>query len=80
MLDRTRIRRGAEEHHPHACTGGLVYITYAAHNEEVGEEVEHLDLVPCRRCAETREDARGASRQARATPRGARGPVDRHTA
>jgi hypothetical protein len=41
-----------EDHHPHACTGGLIFLTYTAFDEELGEEVERLEVVPCRRCAE----------------------------
>jgi hypothetical protein len=35
---------------PHACTNGLVFLTYTAFDEEIGDEVERLDVVPCRRC------------------------------
>jgi hypothetical protein len=37
---------------PHACTDGLVFLTYTVFEEAVGEEVERLEVVPCRRCAE----------------------------
>ena len=40
------------DHHPHACTDGLVFLTYIVHDDELGEEVERLEVVPCRRCAE----------------------------
>jgi hypothetical protein len=43
-----------QDHHPHACWAGVVYITYPAHDEEVGDEVERIDAVPCRRCADSR--------------------------
>jgi hypothetical protein len=44
-----------EEHdHPHACTDGLVFLTYTAFDEEVGCEVERLEVVPCRRCSDSR--------------------------
>ena len=43
-----------EDHHPHACTDGLVFLTYTVFNEAVGEEVERLEVVPCRRCADSR--------------------------
>jgi hypothetical protein len=36
---------------PHACTDGLVILTYTVFDEAVGEEVERLEVVPCRRCA-----------------------------
>jgi hypothetical protein len=41
-----------EEAHPHACTEGVVYLTYTAYDEEVGDEVERIEVVPCRRCSE----------------------------
>jgi hypothetical protein len=48
----TVYRLAAEEDsHPHAYTDGVVYMTYTAFDEEVGEEVERLEIVPCRRCA-----------------------------
>ena len=42
-----------EDTHPHACTDGLVFLTYTAHDEEIGDEVERLEVVPCRRCADS---------------------------
>jgi hypothetical protein len=60
-MDKARIyrpEREDEDTHPHACTDGVVYMTYTAFDEEVGEEVERLDGVPCRRCCEEREDGR----------------------
>jgi hypothetical protein len=42
-----------EDHHPHACTDGLVFLTYTVFDEAVGEEVERLEVVPCRRCADS---------------------------
>ena len=41
-----------EDTHPHACYDGLVFLTYTVFDEAVGEEVERLEVVPCRRCAE----------------------------
>ena len=43
-----------EDTHPHACTDGLVFLTYTVFDEAVGEEVERLEVVPCRRCADSR--------------------------
>ena len=43
-----------EDPHPHACTDGLVFLTYTVYDEEVGGEVERLEVVPCRRCADNR--------------------------
>jgi hypothetical protein len=49
-----RPRGASEDHHPHACTDGLVFLTYTVFDEAVGEEVERLEVVPCRRCADAR--------------------------
>ena len=38
---------------PCACTDGLVFLTYTVFDEAVGEEVERLEVVPCRRCADS---------------------------
>ena len=46
-----RPSQASEDHHPQACTDGLVFLTYTVFDEAVGEEVERLDVVPCRRCA-----------------------------
>ena len=43
--------REAGEDHPHACTDGLVFLTYTVFDEAVGDEVERIEAVPCRRCA-----------------------------
>jgi hypothetical protein len=43
-----------QDTHPHACTEGVVYLTYVAFDEEIGDEVECLEVVPCRRCADSR--------------------------
>lgn len=45
-------RDQTEDHHPHACMDGLVFLTYTLFDEEVGDEVELIEVVPCRRCAE----------------------------
>ena len=37
---------------PHACMNGLVYIGHMAVDPETGEEVEVVEAVPCRRCAD----------------------------
>ncbi len=36
---------------PHACTDGVVYIGHLVVDDD-GNEVEVVDAVPCRRCAE----------------------------
>jgi hypothetical protein len=41
-----------EQDHPHACLDGYVYLGYTAVDEETGEEVERVEALPCRRCAE----------------------------
>jgi hypothetical protein len=43
-----------KDHHPHACCDGLVFLTYTVFDEEVGDEVERIEAVPCRRCADSR--------------------------
>jgi hypothetical protein len=37
---------------PHACYEGVVYVGHLV--EEAGEEVEVVEAVPCRRCADSR--------------------------
>ena len=49
-----RLSQAREDHHPHACTDGLVFLTYTVFDEAVGEEVERIEAVPCRRCAASR--------------------------
>jgi len=44
----------SEDTHPHACTDGLVFLTYTAYDEDLGDEVERLEVIPCRRCADSR--------------------------
>jgi hypothetical protein len=44
----------SQDTHPHACADGLVFLTYTVYDEVVGEEVESLEVVPCRRCADNR--------------------------
>ena len=41
-----------EQDHPHACLEGYIYLGYTVLDEETGDEVERLEVVPCRRCAE----------------------------
>ena len=38
--------------HPHACLSGYVYLGYSVLDEETGAEVERVEALPCRRCAE----------------------------
>jgi hypothetical protein len=37
---------------PHACNDGVVYIGHLVEDPGTGEEVEVIEAVPCRRCAE----------------------------
>jgi hypothetical protein len=39
---------------PCACTDGLVYIGHLVEDPGTGEEVEVIEAVPCRRCADSR--------------------------
>ena len=43
-----------EQDHPHACLNGYIYLGYTAVDEKTGEEVERVEALPCRRCAEDR--------------------------
>ena len=53
LPDHEQIRRDAAvDHHPHACWNGFVYLSYTVHDEEIGEAVEVVEAVPCRRCAD----------------------------
>jgi hypothetical protein len=45
-----------DQDHPHACLNGYIYLGYTAFDEQTGEEVERIEALPCRRCA---EEARG---------------------
>jgi hypothetical protein len=49
-----RPREASEDHHSHACSDGLVFLTYTVFDEAVGDEVERIEAVPCRRCADSR--------------------------
>ena len=39
---------------PHACTDGVVYVGHLVEDPGTGEEVEVIEAVPCRRCADSR--------------------------
>jgi hypothetical protein len=41
-----------QDERPHACNDGVVYIGHLVEDPGTGEEVEVLEAVPCRRCAE----------------------------
>jgi hypothetical protein len=41
-----------DQDHPHACLKGYIYLSYTAFDEQTGEEVERIEALPCRRCAE----------------------------
>ena len=38
---------------PHACTDGVIYLGYLVEDPGTGEEVEVIEAVPCRRCADS---------------------------
>jgi hypothetical protein len=41
-----------DQDHPHACLNGYIYLSYTAFDEQTGEEVERIEALPCRRCAQ----------------------------
>ena len=43
-----------DQDHPHACLDGYVYLGYTTLDEETGEEVERVEALPCRCCADSR--------------------------
>ena len=45
-----------DQDHPHACLNGYIYLSYTAFDEQTGEEVERIEALPCRRCAEEARD------------------------
>jgi hypothetical protein len=53
MIKSSVFRPANEENdpHPHACYEGVVYLGYTVFSEEIGDEVERIEAVPCRRCA-----------------------------
>jgi hypothetical protein len=55
-----RPTEGSEDTHPHACTDGLVFLAYTVFDDEVGDEVERIEAVPGRRCAEQAKLGSGA--------------------
>jgi hypothetical protein len=46
------VWREQSDPHPHACSEGIVFLTYTAFDETVGEQVEKIEAIPCRQCAE----------------------------
>ena len=40
--------------HLHACWSGFLYLSYVVFDEEIGVEVERIEVVPCRRCIEVK--------------------------
>jgi hypothetical protein len=52
-MSKSRIHRPEnveEAGHPHCCVAGFVYLGYTAFDEVVGDEVERIEAIPCRRC------------------------------
>jgi hypothetical protein len=43
---------GLERLRPHACTDGVVYIGHLVEDPGTGEEIEVIEAVPCRKCAD----------------------------
>ena len=43
-----------QDERPHACYEGAVYIGHLVEDPGTGEEVEVVEAVPCRRCADSR--------------------------
>ena len=43
-----------ERDHPHACNDGVVYLGHLVEDPGTGEEVEVIEAVPCRKCADSR--------------------------
>ena len=53
-MDTPKIHRDpAEDHHPHACYEGLVFIGYLVEDDETGETAEVFEPIPCRHCHPT---------------------------
>jgi hypothetical protein len=46
---KSSVWREDRDPHPHACYEGLIYLTYTTLDESVGEEVERIEVIPCRR-------------------------------
>ena len=46
------VRREQGNPDPHACYDGWIYLTYTAYDESVGDEVERMEVILCRRFAE----------------------------
>ena len=46
------VAQEVRQDHPHACLDGYVYLGYTTIDEETGDEVERVEALPCRRCAE----------------------------
>ena len=45
---------GGDQDQPHACNDGVGYIGHLVEDPGTGEEVEVIEAVPCRRCANSR--------------------------
>jgi len=56
LSTRTVHRDPGRDHHPHACYEGVVYLGHVVFDPEIGAEVERIEAIPCRRCAEERGD------------------------
>ena len=56
-MDKARVHREQDQDHHavHACYEGIVYLTYTVFDEAVGDEVERIEAIPCRQCAQNKE-------------------------
>jgi hypothetical protein len=54
-LARSGRETNKEHHGCHACFEGVVYVGYMIQDDQIGEEVEVFDALPCRRCQERKE-------------------------
>jgi hypothetical protein len=49
------FRSNEDPHAAHACYDGWIYLGYTAFDEEIGEETERIEIIPCRRCNDRRQ-------------------------
>lgn len=68
-----------EDHHPHACMDGLVFLTYTVFDENPGDEVEIYEVIPCSRCADSSAPMEQGQRRLTFVENGGRHPRVPHT-
>ena len=49
---KSSVWREASDPPPHACYDRWIYLTYSVFDETVGDEVECIEVIPCRRCSQ----------------------------